>query len=156
MIQRMAGPESITATALAEETGVSQPTLSRWMADARNLKGMNKKSNKKTPTPQDKLRIIAEASQLADEELGAYLRKEGVHEATLLQWQEAATLGLTSLSRAQNKKKSAETKRIGKLERELLRKDKALAELAALITLQKKAQAIWGDEDGPTRKRNES
>jgi hypothetical protein len=31
------------------------------------------------------------------------------------------------------------------LERELRRKDKALAETAALLTLRKKAQAIWGD-----------
>jgi len=156
MVQRMAGSECISATALAEETGVSQATLSRWMKDARNLNGMSKKSSKTSSTPQDKLRIIAEAAQLSDGELGAYLRREGVHEATLLQWQEAATLGLSSLGRAQKKKKTTETKRIAKLERELLRKEKALAELAALITLQKKVQAIWGDEDGCTTKRSES
>jgi hypothetical protein len=34
------------------------------------------------------------------------------------------------------------------LERELARKDKALAEAAALMILQKKAAAIWGPEGG--------
>jgi hypothetical protein len=43
-----------------------------------------------------------------------------------------------------------EVKRIRELEKELLRKDKALAETAALLVLKKKAQAIWGDEDDDT------
>jgi RNase P protein component len=43
--------------------------------------------------------------------------------------------------------KSAEAKRIRQLEREIVRKDKALAETAALLVLKKKAQAIWGDAE---------
>ena len=38
-------------------------------------------------------------------------------------------------------------KRIKHLERELKRKEKALAEVAALLVLQKKVQAIWGDPE---------
>jgi hypothetical protein len=44
----------------------------------------------------------------------------------------------------------AETKRIKDLEKELRRKDQALAETAALLVLKKKAQEIWGDEDDDT------
>jgi hypothetical protein len=33
------------------------------------------------------------------------------------------------------------------LERELKRKDKALAEAVALLVLSKKARALWGEED---------
>jgi len=40
-----------------------------------------------------------------------------------------------------------EEKRIKDLERELARKDHALAETAALLVLRKKASAIWGDFD---------
>ncbi|WP_252606605.1 hypothetical protein [Alcaligenes faecalis] len=39
----------------------------------------------------------------------------------------------------------AERKKSRKLEKELLRKERALGEAAALLTLSKKAQAIWGD-----------
>lgn len=159
MVQRMAGPLGISACALSKEIGIAQPTLSRWMRDARSLNGMSKKSSKKrknTIAPLEKLRIIAEASRLSDEKLGAFLRSEGVHEATLVQWQAAAALGLDAAAKPKNHKKSPEAKRIGLLERELARKEKALAELAALITLQKKVQAIWGDEDDDTRRRNES
>ena len=43
--------------------------------------------------------------------------------------------------------KKADRQRIRQLERELRRKEKALAEAAALLVLQKKAQAIWGDPE---------
>jgi hypothetical protein len=40
-----------------------------------------------------------------------------------------------------------EKKRSKKLERELLRKEKALAETAALLVLRKKINAIWGESE---------
>lgn len=40
-----------------------------------------------------------------------------------------------------------EQKQVKKLERELVRKDKALAEAAALLVLTKKVRAIWGDSE---------
>jgi len=40
------------------------------------------------------------------------------------------------------------------LEKELRRKDKALAETAALLVLKKKVREIWGDEDNSTARRN--
>lgn len=39
-------------------------------------------------------------------------------------------------------------KRIRELERELHRKDQALAEAAALLILRKKLNALWGDDAG--------
>ena len=49
-----------------------------------------------------------------------------------------------------SKDSAADARQIRQLERELARKDKALAETAALLVLKKKAQAIWGDEDDDT------
>jgi hypothetical protein len=46
-------------------------------------------------------------------------------------------------------------KRIKELERELNRKEKALAEAAALLVLKKKVQEIWGDEDDTMDSRSE-
>ncbi len=43
--------------------------------------------------------------------------------------------------------RQADEKRIKELERDLQRKEKALAETAALLVLRKKAQAIWGDAE---------
>jgi hypothetical protein len=53
------------------------------------------------------------------------------------------------------KQDTGDSKRIKALERELRRKDQALAETAALLVLQKKVRAIWGDEDDDTRRKND-
>lgn len=92
---------------------------------------------------------MSETQSLSDADLGAYLRREGLHEATLQAWRSAALEGLTQPS-TRSRATSAEQKRVRELERELRRKEKALAEAAALLVLQKKVQAIWGDEDDST------
>jgi transposase len=166
LVRRMAGPERISAVALAREVGIGQPTLSRWLREARaagrspgatsQVAMTNKKrSAKKQWTVEDKLRILVESSKLAGNELGEYLRREGVHDATLTQWRADVTKGLAVSSRSSSAS-SPDAKRIAALERELHRKDKALAELAALITLQKKVRAIWGDGESDTNTRSET
>jgi hypothetical protein len=56
---------------------------------------------------------------------------------------------------ARQRGNSAEAKRVKELERELRRKEKALAEAAALLVLRKKANALWGDEDASTESKND-
>jgi len=160
MVRRMAGAEGISANALSREVGILQPTLSRWLRDARSVDGMNdRKKDARRPkskawSAEEKLRVLGEAARLSDDELGPFLRREGVHEATLREWREAAAAGLASANGTRRNKKSPEAKRVKELERELRRKEKALAELAALITLQKKVQAIWGDGADDTNTRS--
>ena len=98
---------------------------------------------------QEKLAAVMEAASLSDEELGAFLRSRGLHEAQLQQWRELMLAGLEPAA-VQRGKQASEGKRVRELEKELRRKDKALAETAALLVLKKKAQAIWGDEDDDT------
>lgn len=89
MIERMAGPEQISATALSKKVGVPQSTLSRWLwlrgVRRFGLMEENKRPGDRTRTAEEKLRIVLEASQLDEDELGALLRHEGIHEAQLKQ-----------------------------------------------------------------------
>ena len=97
-----------------------------------------------------------EASKVKSEpepELGAFLRHEGLHQAQLDEWVGAMHSALTAGKRA--KRASADTKRIKTLERELRRKEKALAEAAVSLILQKKVHEIWGDEDDATEPRSD-
>jgi len=132
---------------------VCQPTLSRWLREATRVARRNGEEKSNQPRARrepwstaDKLRILAAACALANGDLGAFLGQAGVHEATLRQWQEAAASALSAPKRRGRARQSPEAKRVVELERELRRKDAALAEMAALITLQKEARAIWGDE----------
>jgi len=168
MIQKMSNSNAKSANALAKEEGVSQTSLSKWLRDAGKLGSMKKRVHKPEPEekttirpqqsrPQDwslveKLRVVVEADAMPPEELGGYLRREGLHESQLEQWRQAVLEALEG--RRPRRKNTTERKRIKELERELRRKDKALAEAAALLVLKKKAQAIWGDEDDDTDRRN--
>jgi hypothetical protein len=123
---------------------------------------MSKK--KKDPSPQSprdwplerKLRVVLEALSLSDQELGAFLRREGLHEAQLEEMRSAVEAALSVQKKSPSKKKSSDTKKIKSLEKELFRKDKALAEVTALLVLKKKLEAYFsGDAEEDTKTRRD-
>ena len=165
MVQKLTRPGSPSATELSKEVGVHRSTLSRWVRQARYVSeawprtlSTPDEPRRTMParrpqdwTAEEKYAVMMEAASLADEELGAWLREKGLHEANLRQWRQEMIKGLAEPKKARSSSKpSAETRRIRELERELTRKEKALAEAAALLILKKKAQALWGDEDDTT------
>lgn len=103
---------------------------------------------------EEKLRVVMEARGKKGEELGALLRKEGIHEVDLRDWEMTIRGSLNRRGRKPSRN-AADVKRIKELERELRRKEKALAETAALLVLKKKVDAIWGDGDDATGKKKE-
>ena len=153
MVRRMTGPGAVSATALGHETGITQQTLSRWLRAAGTVAVMDEPGDRPAHRPQDWgaeeiLAVITEAAGLSDEDLGAFLRRKGLHEAHLEEWRARIVAGLEAPVRRSGR--SPEAKRIKELERELRRKEKALAEAAALLVLQKKLRAMWGDGEDDT------
>jgi transposase len=143
MIERLTGAGSVSARRLASETGISQETLSRWLREARRLPDVpTKKRQAKTWSVDEKIRILGEASKLTGTQLTSFLEREGLLFAELEQWRLA--LG------DETKPDIATKKRMRKLERELARKEKALAEAAALLVLKKKLEHLWEGEDDAT------
>jgi transposase-like protein len=167
IVEKLLRPGGPSATRLAREVGISQPTLSRWKREAGSLASMKKKTKQATRqqkkkdkgkgkrwSAKDKLRIVMQAAELSAEELGGFLRSEGVHSRQLEQWREAVHAAFGERTPESRRRAQADRKRIQQLERELHRKEKALAEAAALVWLKKKAQEIWGDEDDDTPRKN--
>jgi len=156
MVKKLMVPGGPTATALSIRSGIPQPTLSRWLRGAREESMPQSKPpvrRARRPEewgPEEKLALLTQAEGLSGEELGELLRREGVHEADLAEWRSAALVALGP--RPKTPAGSGEARRVRELERELLRKDKALAETAALLVLKKKVQEYWGDEDDSTKK----
>ena len=164
MVQKMTSPNRPDVVTLSAELGVPRSTLYRWVSDAGKLipqidaerplspEPTQRPSRMKRPqdwSAEEKLVAVLEGAAMSDEDLGAFLRSRGLHEAQLQQWRKQMISGLNPAP-IQRGKNSLETKRVRELEKELRRKDKALAETAALLVLKKKAQAIWGDEDDDT------
>ena len=96
----------------------------------------------------DKFAAVVETASMNEAELSGYCRERGLYVEQISEWREACELA-NDWDRNQNKRlkdiRKADEKRIKELELDLNRKDKALAETAALLVLRKKAQAIWGD-----------
>ena len=105
-------------------------------------------------SPEEKLKTVLEAAALSDDQIGEFIRRKGIHETHLQQWRLQMLDGLGKQPKRKKTKNKAEAKQIKKLEKELRRKDKALAETAALLVLKKKVQEIWGDEDENTTGKN--
>jgi transposase len=134
MILKMARPNCISASALAKESGVPQQSLSRWLRNATVVDGPGNSSISNGPEstmspkrPQDKsaeekLRIVIEAETVAEDQLGALLRRNGIHEAQLREWRGMMLSGLQKTVKPSSKP-SGETRRIHDLEKELLRKE---------------------------------
>jgi transposase len=160
MVEKMAGPQPMTALALAAETGVCQPTLSRWLREATTLRRKMAKrhddeelklaaADAPQRTTEEKFSLVLEAAAVPESELGEWLRRKGVLVAQLEEWRAQAMAGIGGAAK-RTKETASDARQIRQLERELARKDKALAEAAALLVLQKKVQAIWGAADDDT------
>lgn len=163
MVQRMVGPKAITATQLGKEVSIPQPTLSKWLREAQAAPMTTKTKAPEPPAPrvppartaEDKMRLVIAAECLGPEERGALLRREGLHDAELEGWRGAMVQALDPRRAPNSAPRPSDQRRIKELERELGRKDRALAETAALLVLAKKAESLWGDGDDGTDGRSE-
>lgn len=153
VLTKMLPPNNMPLGRLAREEGISVATLAKWRAEAR-AKGQFLPDAHAGPegwTSRDKHGAVIETASMNEAELGEYCRRRGIYPEQIRVWREACERA-NDWERAAASRIARETrddkKRIQQLERELARKEKALAEAAALMILRKKAEAIWGPEGG--------
>ena len=151
MVRKMTGPSKMSANRLSQECGVRQPTLSKWLREAKvsTMTKSTKGRSRKRWSAAEKLRVVMAAAGAGEAGRGELLRREGLHEADLERFQRDLAEEPKS---AMPKRDASDKKRIAELEREVRRKDKALAEATALVVLSKKLNAYFdpdgvGDED---------
>ena len=152
VLRKMMAPHNRPIKQLAQEEGISEATLFNWRKQARE-KGLLLPDGDSGPegwSARDKFAAVLETASLNETELAEYCRTKGIYSEQLSQWRKACEQANDwdrENDRRLKKEKKADLKRIRKLKKELRRKEKALAETAALLVLQKKAQAIWGDPE---------
>ena len=92
---------------------------------------------------------MIESARLNELELGEYCRSKGLYPEQIQAWRKACMqANVLAAPKVDQPRVKAQAKQLKQLEAELRRKDKALAETAALLVLQKKVQAIWGEPEG--------
>jgi len=152
VIKKMMPPNLMSVAQICRETGVSDVTLYKWRKDYRN-KGGGVPADQSKPehwTAEDKLAVVIETASLNEVQLSEYCRSKGLFAEQIEQWKAAALSGYqhsNQVKKEQLRHHKEDKKKIKILERELKRKDKALAETAALLVLSKKYEAIWGENE---------
>ncbi len=150
VLKKMLPPNNKAIPELAQEEGICEATLYNWRKQART-EGRLLPDSGSTPagwSAADKFAAVVETAAMNEATLSAYCRERGLYVEQITDWRRACEQA-NDWDRSQNRPlqtiRKADEKRIKELERELKRKEKALAETAALLVLRKKAQAIWGD-----------
>jgi transposase-like protein len=149
-MHKLMAPNAQSVAQVSRELGVSEQTLYNWRNRLRH-EGKAVPADPKNPenwSGENKLAVVIESAALNEQELAEYCRRKGLYVEQIARWREAAIAGADTerpLSAAERAQVQRDRKKIRTLEKELRRKDRALAEMAALLVLEKKAQAIWGD-----------
>lgn len=152
VLRRMMPPENRTVLDLSRETGITQVTLYGWRREAR-ARGVAVPGNGE-PAEQwssaEKFRVVLESARLTEVELAEYCRSRGLYVEQVSQWRQGCEQGNAREQEALQSHRGdlrQERKRVQELEKELRRKDKALAELAALLVLTKKLEAFRNNRE---------
>lgn len=152
VIVQMMPPVNATVSELSKEFGVAEGTLYAWRkaALASGVAAPGDGKNAEVWTSRSKFAVVLEAASLTEAELGEYCRAKGLYSEQVKAWRSIFENAMDDVPAATNALVTArrnDQKRIRELEKDLSRKEGALAETAALLVLRKKAAAIWGEEE---------
>jgi transposase len=152
ILKRMMPPNNEPISKLSDETGITEATLYKWRKDARAAGNATPGDGQGSEqwNSEDKFLIVMETYALNGAELAEYCRKKGLYKEQIEAWRDTclnANGREFNQTKQLNQELKEEKKKAKMLEKDLLKKEKALAEAAAILLLRKKAQAIWGDQE---------
>ena len=142
----MLPPESASAEDVGREIGIGADTLKRWFSEA-----LAKPARERVWTAVARFDAVLTTAMMDEAAKSAWCRTNGVYPHDLVAWRRSATQALTEpeAARASPNQTKQDRRRIKELERDLRRKNDALAETTALLVLSKKLEVIFhkgGDE----------
>ena len=148
VLKKVLPPEGRDIASVSKETGISHQTIRNWINEQASG-SLDERDGEKSPrnlSSIEKYRLLMESKKIPKEELGEFLRKQGLHSQHLTLWDQEFTEMVKDSGKKQEKKVRDLQKKVRELEKELNRKDKALAETAALLVLKKKLDLLTGDQ----------
>ena len=137
---RLLPPESAALEDVSHQVGIGVSTLERWRSDS-----LSKPVRDRVWTAAARFDAVLTTAAMDEAGKSAWCREQGIYLAELERWCASAAGALSDPqdARATPQATRKDRTRIKELERELLRKDRALAETAALLVLSKKVTAIF-------------
>jgi transposase-like protein len=135
---------------IAIELNISKDTLYTWVKKAKEICAKPALGGTSTDIKlklSDKLQMLHETYKMSEEEINAYCRVKGIFKHQLQEWEREFLNSKSGENTSAKEALQEERSRSDALAKELRRKEKALAETATLLVLQKKFQALLEDEE---------
>jgi len=152
ILKKLLPPLNMSVAELSREENVSTVTLYTWRKEMRE-RGSVVPGSQLSPeqwSAEAKVAVVAETLTLTEVELSEYCRKKGLFPDQVKAWKETCLEGHRAKSQRSlvgREETRQDKKRIRSLEKELHRKERALAEAAALLVLRKKLNAFWDEKN---------
>ena len=148
VLKKVLPPEKRSVREVSREYGINEQTIRNWIEQVGNgILNLDAELGPKYLGSAEKFHLVLEAAGVPENELGTWIREKGLHSEHLQLWQQELRDTVTEKNNDNKQELRDAKKKIKSLEKELNRKDKALAEMAALITLKKKLHQILGDNE---------
>jgi len=150
VLRKVLPPQGMPVRDVALEFGISEQTINGWLKLVKEGK-LNAEAEDEGPrykAASEKLALLLESKMVAPERRGEWLREKGLHSEHLTLWEQELRELMDDKVTNGKEELQALKKKNRQLEKELERKNLALAELAALMTLKKKVAEIWGENEG--------
>lgn len=150
ILKKVLPPESRSIHEVSKEIGIAEQTIRNWMEKARNgtIASEDGEIAPSDRQASEKLKLVIASKSIKPELMGEWLRGHGLHSEHIPLWEQELASIVANKDDALKSELQKTRKKLKETERELMRKEKALAEMAALFALKKKADAIWGDDGG--------
>ena len=153
--------DGTTLVQITDSLGIGHSTLHKWMVksrkqqlgsssghDSASISGVKKEKRPQDWSQAERLDMVIACGCLDEVAMNQLCRERGLYVHHVMQWKQDFISGSTTNERADAKDLKGEVR---ELKKELNRKDRALAETAALLVLQKKVSAIWGSDEDNSR-----
>ena len=153
--------DGTTLAEITDSLGIGHSTLNKWIVKSRNqqlgsnsehdsasIGGMRKEKRPRDWSQEKRLEMVIACGSLDEAAMNQLCRERGLYAHHVAQWKQDFISGVTANERSDAKSLKGEVR---ELKKELNRKDRALAETAALLVLQKKVSAIWGNDEDNLR-----
>ena len=149
VLKEVLPPKSRNISEVSQEYNISRTTISNWIKSSNNgnLKSDGIQSSPGSFAVKEKYQLVMEYASISEENKGAFLRMNGIHSEHLELWDQE----LRELVGNENNKSLEERrklkKKVKRLEKDLIRKERALAEMATILTLKKKLDLYFQENE---------
>lgn len=146
-------PYNYSLRRVSDDLGVGPATVHKWRAELKEAGLLHKDENEEQNqnyTAEQIFSFVIETAMFSEHELAAYCREKGLYVEQIKKWKQLSIQAHQPQKETKHRQdtlRRADKKKIKELEKELIRKDKALAETAALLVLREKFNALWENSE---------